>query len=238
MVRWGMVIDLDKCVACQACTIACKSENNQPFSAKSDPESRRFAWTDVISMIEGRYPNVRVTMIPRPCMHCENPPCVKVCPVGATYMNEEGIVMQDYDRCIGCRYCMVACPYAARYFNWEEPKWPEPMTQYLNPDKASLRPPGRQGPEVRPVGVVEKCTFCIHRIEKLTAIAKEQNRLLKDEEVKFLTACNEACPSRARFFGDLDNPNSTVSKLASSPRAFRLKEDLGTRPKVIYLAQG
>lgn len=208
MPRWGMVIDLDRCVACQACTAACRAENNVAFAGPDDAElGRAIFWHEVLSEVEGEYPNVRGTFIPRPCMHCENPPCVRVCPVGATYVNEEGLVLQRYERCIGCRYCMVACPYAARYFNWGAPEYPSGMDRYLNPDVP-----------LRPRGIVEKCSFCSHRLP--------------------VPACNQACPGNARNFGDLDDPNSVVSELARSPRAFRLLEDLGTEPKVYYLREG
>lgn len=208
MARWGMVIDLDRCVACQACTAACRAENNVPFAGPEDSDlSRAIFWHDVLSEVEGEYPNLRGTFIPRPCMHCENPPCVRVCPVGATYQNEEGLVLQRYDRCIGCRYCMVACPYAVRYFNWGAPEMTDGMDRYLNPDIP-----------IRPKGIVEKCTFCSHRLP--------------------VPACNQACPGNARTFGDLDDPDSVVSELARSPRAFRLLEDLGTEPKVYYLREG
>ena len=208
MPRWGMVIDLDRCAACQACTAACRAENNVAFAGPESSElGRAIFWHEVLSEVEGEYPNVRGTFIPRPCMHCENPPCVRVCPVGATYQNEEGLVLQRYERCIGCRYCMVACPYAVRYFNWSTPEWPEGMDRYLNPDVP-----------VRPKGIVEKCTFCAHRLP--------------------VPACNQACPGNARSFGDLDDPDSVVSQLARGPRAFRLLEDLGTEPKVYYLREG
>ena len=150
MARWGMVIDLDKCTACQA-------ENNVPFAGPNEAAlGRSKHWHDVIAEVkeEGRYPDLHVQFVPRPCMHCEDPPCVKVCPVGATYVDEEGIVRMDYQRCIGCRYCTTACPYSIRYFNWYAPQYPAGYDVHLNP-----RVP------VRPVGVVEKCSFCIHRLE-------------------------------------------------------------------------
>jgi molybdopterin-containing oxidoreductase family iron-sulfur binding subunit len=208
-----MVIDLDRCVGCQACSAACQSENNVPFVGQKQAElGRAVFWNEVIYHIEGEYPRVKATIVPRPCFHCENPPCVKVCPVAATYKREEdGLVLQRYERCIGCRYCVVACPYGARYFNWYVPEWPEGMDRYQNPDVP-----------VRSVGIVEKCTFCIHRLEKDLPIP----------------ACNQACPAGARYFGDLDDPDSEVSQLARSPRAFRLLEDLGTEPRVFYLKEG
>ncbi len=228
MPRWGMVIDLDKCTACQACTVACRVENNVPVAGPRDSlAGRAIFWNEVIPVIEGETPHLKARFIPRPCMHCENPPCVQVCPVGATFKDAEGIVRQDYDRCIGCRYCTVACPYGARYFNWRGPEFPETHAAYRNPD-----PPAR----VRPVGVVEKCTFCVQRVERARRRAAAEGRPLRDGDV--IPACVQTCPARARVFGDLDDPDSRVARLARSPRAFRFLEDLGTRPQVIYLMEG
>lgn len=225
MPKWGMVIDLDKCTACQACTIACQVENNIPFAGPAEAaKGRAIFWNDVISIIEGEYPYVKARFIPRPCMHCDNPPCVRVCPVRATYKNEEGIVGQIYARCIGCRLCMVACPYTARSFNWYHAEWPGVMRLYLNPEVS-----------VRPKGVVEKCLFCVHRLRKIKDKVREEGRELCDDDVVKLPACCQTCPADARYFGDLDDPGSTVSKLARSRRAFRLLEELGTHPKTIYL---
>ena len=229
MTRWGMVIDLDRCTACQACTIACRAENNVPFAEPGEAEKGRvISWNQVMSSVEGEYPRVSMRYIPMPCMHCDHPPCVQVCPVEATYQNPEGIVAQIYNRCIGCRYCTVACPYTRRFFNWYDPSWPEVMKRQFNPEVS-----------IRPKGVVEKCTFCIQRLREVQELArKEGNRPIRDEDVVRLPACCQTCPSEARYFGDLDDPTSTVSKLAQSRRAFRLQEALGTHPKVIYLAEG
>jgi len=228
MARWGMVIDLDKCFACQSCTVACRMENNTPVAGPDQAaRSRTILWNEVLPFVEGEYPNVTMTFIPRPCQHCDNPPCVKVCPVQATYKNEEGIVLVDYDRCIGCRFCTVACPYQVRYFNWYQPEWPEALKAHLNPD-----------PEVapRPKGVVEKCTFCIQRLRKARQKAEAEGRVFNATD--FGPACVQTCTGHARYFGDPDDPNSLVSKLAASPRAFRLLEEMGTQPKVYYLKQG
>jgi len=226
MARWGMIIDLDKCTGCQACVVACKVENNVPFA---EPEQaalgRVIAWMDVITTVEGEYPNVRVRHMPRPCMQCDEPPCIKVCPVYATYKNPEGLVGQIYPRCIGCRYCTNACPYTVKYFNWYAPQWPEQMENYLNPDVA-----------IRPKGVVEKCTFCVQRLQKAREQARVENRQLRDGE--YIPACVESCPSNAMYFGDLDDPNSKVASLAENARAFLALEELGTEPKVYYLREG
>ena len=228
MPRWGMVIDLDKCFACQSCTAACRMENNTPVAGKNQADvGRAILWNEVLPFVEGEYPNVKTTMLPRPCMHCDNPACIKVCPVQATYKNEEGIVLVDYERCIGCRMCTVACPYAVRYFNWYAPEWPEDLKKHLNPE-----------PEVqpRPKGVVEKCTFCVQRLRKARETASAAGRTFVATD--YIPACVQTCTGHARYFGDLDDPESLVSKLAHSPRAFRMFEELGTQPKVYYLKQG
>lgn len=217
--RWGMVIDLDLCTGCGACVIACKVENNIPFTGIDERDwGTEIEWMSIL--------NYKGGALPVPCLHCDNPPCTKVCPVGATYVNEEGIVAQIWDRCIGCRYCQVSCPYERKFFNWKKPEWPDTYIQMLNPDVAP-----------RPKGVVEKCTFCYHRIRKVKEKARDEKRNIRDEEVRYLPACAEACPTRAIVFGDLEDPNSLVSHLVKSPRAFRLVEHLGTKPKVIYLAE-
>ena len=226
MPKWAMVIDLDKCTGCEACVVACKAENNIPFS---DPEQaalgRSIAWIEVMTMIEGDYPQVKTRFIPRPCMQCDNPPCTKVCPVFATYKNEDGLVAQIYARCIGCRYCTNACPYTVKYFNWFEPSWPTEMQRPLNPDVST-----------RSKGVVEKCTFCHHRLQKAKEAAKAEKRDLREGD--YVPACVQTCPAAAMYFGDLDDPQSKVRELSKNSRAFKLLEDLGTEPKVIYLTEG
>lgn len=179
---------------------------------------------EVVPTTEGSFPNVKTRFLPRPCMHCDHPPCVKVCPVGATFRNREGIVAQIYDRCIGCRYCANNCPYTVKYFNWSAPRFEPPRDQCLNPDVTQ-----------RPVGVIEKCTFCHHRLQKARDLARAEKRAMRESE--YQPACAESCPTRAIVFGDLDDARSEVSKLSKTPRAFRLLEDLGTEPKVYYLSE-
>lgn len=239
MTRWAMVIDLDRCTGCQACTVACRAENNVPVAGPEESfKGRAIFWNELIAFTEGEYPHITMHLIPRPCMHCDDPACIKVCPVRATYKNSEGIVAQIWNRCIGCRLCMCACPYGARSFNWYHPEWPvekswtddghKPWTmdQYLNPEVS-----------VRCKGVVEKCLFCIQRLRRAKEKARRENRKLRDEELIHLPACAQTCPSSARTFGDLDDPDSAVFRLSQSPRAFRLLEELGTHPKVIYLRE-
>jgi molybdopterin-containing oxidoreductase family iron-sulfur binding subunit len=211
-----MVIDLDRCTGCQTCVMACKAENNIPaVGPREAARGRTISWMHVLVEESGE----RVRFLPRPCLHCDDPPCTKVCPVYATYRNPEGFVAQIYGRCIGCRFCMAACPYNAKYFNWFRYQHDGPGQ---NTDVS-----------VRPKGVVEKCSFCHHRLQKARNRARAEGR--EPMRAQYTTACAEACPTRAITFGDLSDPASDVAKLARSPRAFRLGEELGTRPKVIYL---
>jgi len=239
MPKWSMVIDLDKCVACQGCSIACRAENNTPVVEPDQSEmGRSMLWNDVFPLRadeEGAIGSAQAKYLTRPCMHCEDPPCVKVCPVEATYQDNEGIVRQNYTRCIGCRFCTVACPYGVRYFNWYKPSWEEGLERQLNPDRVS----GNgvlEGPAIRPKGVVEKCTYCIHRLHKARERAAAAGHEFRPDE--YVPACVQTCTGKARFFGDLDDPNSTVSQLSQSRRAFRLLEEAGTHPKTIYLHEG
>jgi len=218
-----MVIDLDRCTACGACSVACKQENNVPsFDDNAEHKGARIEWMTMMwrPPEQGGMPQ----FMPYPCQQCADPPCVKVCPVGATYKDSDGITMQIWDRCIGCRYCMVACPYSRRFFNWSHPKWDGTLVQMLNPDVAT-----------RPGGVVEKCTFCQHRLKRLFTDAETEGREVTDADLQHLTACASVCPANAITFGDLRDPESTVSQLSQSPRVFRLLEHLGTEPNVLYL---
>lgn len=226
MPRWGMAIDLAKCTACQACVVACESENNVPCVSPQEAErDRMMSWIKVVPEIEGEYPRVKMRLMPLPCLHCDHPPCIVVCPVRATGIGPDGIVRQTFGRCIGCRYCTTACPYTRRVFNWYAPEFPGDFAQALNPDVS-----------VRPKGVVEKCTLCHHRLIKAREAARLANRPLAEGD--YVPACAEVCPTEAITFGDLEDPAGAVAELARSPRAFKLLEELGTHPKVFYLAEG
>ena len=227
MTRWAMVIDLDRCTACQACVVSCQTENNIPPAGPAEAaHGRSIAWMRLVPMREEHgAAHTAMRLMPVLCMHCEKPPCMKVCPAGATRIDSEGLVGQNYARCIGCRYCTTACPYTVRQFNWTLPSWPQPMEQGLSPDVS-----------VRPRGVVEKCSFCHHRLQRARDQARMDGRPLRDGD--YVPACVESCPAEAMFFGDLDDPRSTVTRLSEGPRAFRLLDELGTKPKVIYLSKG
>ncbi len=228
MPKYAMAIDLDRCTGCRACMEACKIENNTQES---------FFWMYVFRFEEGRYPATKIWFMPRPCMHCDNAPCVKVCPVGARYKREDGLVATDWNRCIGCRYCEVACPYGVNYFNWKKPSknyylgWDDvgvtavtggAIPPYKNPDLD-----GAYGEEQRRTaggghlkGVIEKCTFCVHRVGRGE-----------------LPACVEACPTQVLHFGDLEDPENEVSKLLTERLHFRLLEEAGTQPSVYYVGR-
>jgi len=231
--KYGMVVDLDKCTGCGACMVSCMAENNISFR-KDDINGRlrQNFWMRVYKISNNRsFPESEICYIPRPCQHCEGSghhhatPCVSVCPATATdYDDETGIVSQIYTRCFGCRYCMAACPYHVRVFNWWDPKWPEGQEEYLSPDVS-----------VRMRGIVEKCSFCFHRLQRARNKAYSEGRREMHAE-EYQTACTQACPAGAITFGDLNNPEHKVYELKQNPDAFRLLEALGTNPKVYYVS--
>jgi len=209
--RWGMAIDLRKCIGCNACTVACIAENALPPGMVYRP---------VVKEEIGTYPNVIKRNLPKPCMQCDEPPCVDVCPVSATWKREDGIVVIDYNACIGCRYCMTACPYEHRMFDFGE-KYSDGLPQAVEYDKRPSFEYGQvleQDKHSSPVGNVRKCTFCAHRLDQ-----------------GLLPQCLTTCIGGANYFGDLNDPDAVITKIVSSLNVFRLKEELGTEPKVFYL---
>ena len=225
MAKWGMVIDLDRCSGCEACVVACGAENNLPVvGPEESAKGRQQSWIRVERHWEGEFPNVRARFVPVLCQHCAKAPCEPVCPVYATYHNPEGLNVQVYNRCIGTRFCANNCPYTVRVFNWFDPQWDEPLDQQLNPDVP-----------VRSKGIVEKCTFCTQRIRRARDEAQAEERELRDGDIQ--PACVQSCPTDAMVFGDLEDPDSAVSRRAGSRRAYHLMEELGTEPAVIYLKE-
>ncbi|MBI4776663.1 MAG: 4Fe-4S dicluster domain-containing protein [Deltaproteobacteria bacterium] len=224
-VKYGMVIDLDKCIGCGACVTACVAENNNTILEDETNKLKSITWLRLYKFDNKKpYPETEIGYLPRPCMQCDShTPCVSVCPATATdYDPDTGIVSQIYTRCIGCRYCVAACPYHVRYFNWFDAVWPEGTEACLNPDVS---------PRMR--GCVEQCTFCHHRLMAAKNKAA-MNGSREVAEMDYQPACVEACPTRAIVFGDLNNSKHRVYELKQSPRAFRLLERLGTQPKVYY----
>ena len=223
MTRWGMVIDTDRCTGCEACVVACNSENNVAVVGEDEANNgRTMQWLRIERYYEGEFPNTRTRFVPVLCQQCGSAPCEPVCPVYATYHNPEGLNAMVYSRCVGTRFCANNCPYTVRTFNWFDPVFEEPLDRQLNPDVS-----------VRRSGIMEKCTFCVQRIQEGKRNAKAEGREVEDGEIK--PACAESCPTKAITFGDLADEKSEVSRLAQSRRAYHLQGDLGTDPGVIYL---
>ena len=229
MTKYAMVVDLTRCQGCRACTEACKVENNT---------GQGMFWMHVFRFEEGTYPDTRMSFLPRACQHCDNAPCVKVCPTGSRYKRDDGLVLTDPDRCIGCRYCELACPYGVNYFNWQKPKasqysdvidWDDDDIQsvtggayppYKNPelDKKWGAEQRRTAGGSHAKGVMEKCTFCVHRVEEGRP-----------------PACVETCPVTALRFGDVDDAESPVSQFIRENQTWHLLEETGTKPSVFFV---
>jgi molybdopterin-containing oxidoreductase family iron-sulfur binding subunit len=220
--RWGMVVDLDRCVGCGACSAACYAENNIGIvGVERVLEGREMAWLSVERYVDEKNPE-RMTFLPLMCQHCDNAPCESVCPVYAPHHNKEGMNNQIYNRCIGTRYCSQNCPYKVRRFNWYSWEWPNPLQYQLNPNVT-----------VRAKGVMEKCSFCVQRIKDAHNWAKNENRSIRDGEI--VPACVQTCPTDALVFGSLMDPNSRVRKMVDDPRAYQIMGYLNTKPGVVYL---
>lgn len=248
--RWAMAIDLDRCTGCSACVAACYLENNIPIvGPREHGRGREMSWLRVQPYLRrapdrtgahagegaggtgtgagssaGSGATPGLLFLPMMCQHCSMAPCETVCPVYATYHNQEGLNVQVYNRCVGTRYCANNCPYKARRFNWFAHTRPAPLDRMVNPDVSE-----------RPKGVMEKCTFCVQRIREAKDRARDEGRAVADGEV--IPACAQSCPAQAIVFGDLLDPGARVSRLAHDPRAYRVLAELGTEPAVYYLSE-
>lgn len=226
VVQWGMVVDTDRCTGCKACVVACRAENNIPtVGAEQSAMGRMMDWIRIERMFHGEYPEVETMFVPMLCQHCGSAPCESVCPVFASVGTHDGLNAQVYNRCVGTRLCANNCPYHVRMYNFVQPKWPDSMCNLLNPDVS-----------VRNEGVMEKCTMCVQRIRRADLDVKVNKVPTEDGQLR--PACVQACPSSVLVFGDLNDPESTVSKLIKreSARTYHIGHiEYHTAPNLVYL---
>jgi molybdopterin-containing oxidoreductase family iron-sulfur binding subunit len=220
--RWGLIVDLDRCIGCSACVAGCYAENNIGVVGKTQvSKGREMSWLR-IERYEDQLDKERLIFLPMLCQHCDDAPCEAVCPVYAPYHSKEGLNNQIYNRCIGTRFCAQNCPYKVRRFNWLDWQWPIPLNLQLNPNVT-----------VRSKGVMEKCSFCVQRIKEAHNQAKNENRTIRDGEIQ--PACVQTCPTNALVFGNFLDKNSKLYALAKDARAYQVLGYLNTKPAVIYL---
>ncbi len=222
-----MVVNLGNCIGCNACVIACEAENNSPVVGKKEvSNTREMQWLRIDRYYTGEPENPLTVLAPVLCMHCENAPCELVCPVQATNHSSEGLNQMVYNRCVGTRYCSNNCPYKVRRFNFY---------QYSDWETPSLKPMRNPDVSIRGRGVMEKCSYCVQRIQEAKIQAEKEDRTVRDGEI--VTACQQACPTQAFTFGNINDPNSRVAGLKRDSLNYAMLSELNVKPRTSYLAR-